>query len=224
LFLPSKNILTGVIFVVHIMHMEVPDAVLDEVRPVLDILYPIFERAVAETQKYMQSKMEEFRGCDKELPLDPYVFSQLVRFHASELIDSKEFTPIGFLFHRLPNSGMYIEYKGYQVRIWKADEGQLPAPGNSLAKQDFYQQELFPEIRPRKLAVLWESFVNGAVSLILACPSGEGDPWQSGQSHWEITVPHPAQSIHADQANLASEDFDDLELVRKAAVGESNKG
>lgn len=206
------------------MHMDTPEAVVVELRPILDVLYPIFERAVAETQKYMHSKMEEFRGSDRELPLDPYVFSQLVRFHASELLDSKEVASVGFLFHRLPNSGIYIEYRGYQIRVWKADEGQFPAPGNSHAKQDFYQQELFPEIRPRKLAVLWESLINGAVSLILACPSGEGDPWQPGQSHWEVTVPHPAQSIQAGGAHNQSDDFEDLQRVRKAAVGEGRKG
>ena len=211
-------------FIVHIMRMDIPEAVLAEITPVLDVLYPIFEKAVAETQKYMQSKIEEFRGIDTEIPLDPYVFSQLVRFHASELLDSKELVSVGFLFHRLPNSGIFLEYKGYQIRVWKADEGQLPAPGNSHAKQDFYQQELFPEIRPKKLAVLWESVVNGAVSLILACPSGEGDPWQPGQSHWEITGPHPAQLIEAEPMRSTTDDFDDLELVRRAAATSSNKG
>jgi hypothetical protein len=196
--------------------MDAPEAVHKELRPLLDVLYDVFEKAVAKTISYLQGTMLELHGTANECPPDPYVFSQLVRFHASELLDSQRASDLGFLLRRLPNSGIFLEYRGYQIRVWKADEGQLPAPGNSQAKQDFYQQEFFADIRPRKLAVLWESFINGEVSLILACPKGEGDPWEIGQSHWEISVPHPAQALISAEALAQNvDDFEDLEPVHK---------
>ena len=201
--------------------MDAPEVILPEVRPLTDLLYMVLEKAVAEAQNYLETKTCEIRGIGPdEIEIDPYAFSQLVRFHASEMLDSKAYSDIGYLLERLPNSGMLVRFAGRQIRIWKADEGKLPAPGNSRAKQDFYQQPLFDDDTPRKLAVLWESYRSGEVLLILACPKGNGEPWESGQSHWEVTVPHPAEVKRANPTQTADMgDFDDLRFNRETGTG-----
>jgi hypothetical protein len=203
--------------------MDIPESVSADLKPLTDALYEVIERAVADAQAYLDAKRVELRGPDGDDAIDPYVFSQLVRFYASELLASSSFAELGYRLERLPNCGIYLEYLGYLIRLWKADEGKLPAPGASLSKQDFYQQPLFAEDRPRKLAVLWETYKSGKVSLILACPSGEGEPWQPGQSHWELTIPHPATTSEQVRESVAVDDFDDLTFDRKINESDDNR-
>jgi hypothetical protein len=191
------------------MLMEAPEVVLATIRPLVDSLYGIFEHAVADAQNYLEAKTAELRGTNGDQTIDPFVFSQLVRFYAAEILGSSRAAELGYRFERLPNCGIFLEYEGYQIRIWKADEGKLPAPGYSQAKQDFYQQPLFADVLPAKLALLWESYRNGQVVLILACPHGDGNPWETGQSHWHVTVPHPATRRRGTAAS-STDDFDDL--------------
>src|SRR4029453_6126771 len=50
-----------------------------------------------------------------------------------------------YAFQTLPNNGLSLSYHGdhlYVLRILKAPEGQLPAPGASRARQAFWYQQL----------------------------------------------------------------------------------
>jgi len=203
--------------------MDAPEKLLPELQPLTDTLYVVFESAVVEAQNYLEAKTAQIRGGESaDQRMDPYVFSQLVRFYASEVLDSRQYAGVGYFLERLPNCGILLNFAGRQIRVWKADEGQLPAPGNSRAKQDFYQQALFPDDVPRKLAVLWESYRSGQVVLILACPKGDGEPWESGQSHWEITIPHPAERAKTASAIASdADDFEDLRFKRRTGTGDN---
>jgi hypothetical protein len=189
-----------------------------------DVLYAVFERSVADTNSYFQSRTKELHGEEIDPRPEPHAYSMLVRYIACELFVGGEYSSVPYRFERLPNNGMRFEHGGYEVRVWKADDGELPAPGPSRSRQDYYQQPLFADLSPKKLAVLWESLPTGAVTLILACPKGDGEPWQSGQSHWEVTIPHPASNISgAQQApgadSAQNDDFDDLRFNEETGEG-----
>jgi hypothetical protein len=48
------------------------------------------------------------------------------------------------------------------------------------------------------------------------CPKGSGNPWEAGQAHWQIEIPHPADSIRV-QKHLeeSPEDLEELKLAEE---------
>jgi hypothetical protein len=208
--------------------MNDPKAVLADCQPLLDALYDVFEKADLTARSYLRERAVEFHGDSGRGYLEPFAFSMLVRYNACELLQSGHYGSVGFRFERLANNGMALEYKGYKIRVWKADEGEIPAPGSSAARQEFYQQTLlFSDSPVMKLAILWESFDDGRVALILAAPRFDGLPYQAGQAHWEIPVVHPGQQRVGDsvieEAEVALDDFSDIDFNEKTGSGDGSE-
>jgi len=147
--------------------------------------------------------------------------------------DAQEEDGEAYAFQTLPNNGLSLSYRRdhlYVLRILKALEGQLPAPGASRARQAFWHQQLLfdydapsaAELRPSlNLLVLWEAdaaYILRRLSLV--CPKVGALTRESVAAYWSIEIPHPAVSrapvTAADQTpDVPTETRDDLAIRRR---------
>ena len=117
------------------------------------------------------------------------------------------------------------------LRVLKALEGQLPAPGVSRARQAFWQQQLLfdydapsaAELRPSlNLLVLWEADAAYTLRrLWLVCPRVGGLSRESVAAYWLTEIPHPTvwRSTAAEARPEAPvEGSDDLDIRLRRAV------
>jgi hypothetical protein len=104
-------------------------------------LYTALEWATQQTRAYFDAE---------RTPVDRHLAPSLVRYQAKRYLarlghDVQEEAGEAYAFQTLPNNGLSLAYRGdhlYVLRILKALEGQLPAPGASRARQAFWQQQL----------------------------------------------------------------------------------
>jgi hypothetical protein len=156
-----------------------PTHVLKALAPVWPPLYTALEWATQQTRAYFDAE---------RVPVDRHLAPSLVRYQAKRSLarlghDVQEEAGEAYAFQTLPNNGLSLSYRGdhlYVLRILKALEGQLPAPGASRARQAFWQQQLLfdydapsaAELRPSlNLLVLWEADAGYTLRrLSLVCP------------------------------------------------------
>jgi hypothetical protein len=118
-----------------------PTHVLQALAPVWPPLYTALEWAAQQTRAYFDAE---------GMPVDRHLAPSLVRYQAKRYLarlghDAREEEDEAYAFRTLPNNGLSLSYRGdhlYVLRILKALEGQLPAPGASRARQAFWQQQL----------------------------------------------------------------------------------
>lgn len=188
----------------------------DRLAPVLKIIYTLIEEGVADALVFFEKRHK---------PIHNVVFATIVRLKVWDEVEAR--TGAADLQCRVQfkaNVGVRVIYNGTTIAIWKADkDGKLPPPGESEQRQLFYSQTVLPEMYgsdalPSKLALLWERGKDGVLTLKLVAPKGYDTFWKSGLIHWEIDVPHPAQTIAA-ATDLASgaEEMDDLLKHKKTA-------
>lgn len=153
----------------------------------------------------------EFFGEDSAI--DRPLFPNLVRYYVKldlsrrglQVVDDDE---PHFQHKILANNGLYLTYGDRRARILKADNGCLPAPGASIAKQHFYDQgTLFQgtAVPHQNLVFLWD-VVRGALDLHLVCPR-DGDQ-RTSAIHWMVEVQHPGEVYEAPEPKEESFEFD----------------
>src|SRR5262245_33650997 len=177
-----------------------PTHVLQALAPLWPPLYTALEGATQQTRAY----------CDAErVPVDRHLAPRLVRYQAKRSLarlghDVQEEAGEAYAFETLPNNGLSLSSRGDHLdvlRILKALEGQLPAPGASRARQAFWQQQLLfdydapsaAELRPSlNLLVLWEADAAYTLRrLWLVCPRVGGLSRESVAAYWVTAIPHP---------------------------------
>jgi hypothetical protein len=153
--------------------------------------------------------------------------------------DAQEDAGEAYAFETLPNNGLSLTYRGdhlYVLRILKALEGQLPAPGASRARQAFWQQQLLfdydapsaAELRPSlNLLVLWEADTAYILRrLWLVCPKVGGLTRESVAAYWMTEIPHPNVSRSTAGAHMPEalgDGDDDLAIRVRQAVEASHE-
>jgi hypothetical protein len=132
----------------------------------------------------------------KQIIHDGAAFSTLVRLHAKNYLITKGLDAIDVEDVNL--TGLSLKLDGYQIKVWKAADSNLPVPGQSEPKQAFYQQTLFdggerPEII--HLAVIWnvKNSTHELSAVWLVCPKN-GDE-KSAEDYWTVRIPDPALEI-----------------------------
>jgi hypothetical protein len=197
-----------------------PDVALKETASVHRLIFKAIESSVVIAKTY-------FDKLDQEI--DPWLAASMVRYHAGLYIDRRLPKIKGLHREPLPNSGLYLEFKRYRIRIRKSDEGEMPDPGPSQTMQAFYQQRLLgwdsvvgdDESIPVNLLVVWDatrSYV--LLGMDLVCPKYGSEDKDSAEQHWKIAVPHPAATLPPVQPGpkdipAAESDVDDLPYTRK---------
>lgn len=194
-----------------------------KVKPLLIKVHQAFEEAVPEAKEFFESQ---------EKNIDRYLFPNIVRYYVKDLLESAGFaiemdedeeSVVDYQFQRLVNNGLSGTFKGFRFRILKADRGQLPVPGPSKPKQQFYNQQLplhfgmpFDEyikiVRPN-LIVLWEVDAHhDFLRLRLACPKTGGVTRDSVQDYFNEPVPHAAELVKS----KATEEFEeDIQVTKR---------
>ncbi len=201
-----------------------PDVVLEELSPVLPFIYRGMEGAIQQTRDFFPEGK----------PVDAALAPNLVRYYMKVYVDEKSPAEsqlsVRNQFSRqpLPNNGLFLHFGSYQIRILKADEGEVPLPGPSRARRRFYQQtlpdwaEIAGEDRPNpvNLVIIWDVNSQYALNdLSIACPKDVEDGRGAVELHWRADIPHPASTQVSDTDSRAqdtdAEDIDDLDLTPK---------
>ena len=177
-----------------------PAHVLHALAPLWPPLYTALEWATQQTRAYFDAE---------GTPIDRHLAPSLVRYQAKQYLArlghaAREEDDKPYAFQTLPNNGLSLSYRGdhlYALRILKALEGQLPAPGASRARQAFWQQQMLfdydapsaAELRPSlNLLVLWEADAAYTLRrLSLVCPRVGALTRESVAAYWTIEIPHP---------------------------------
>jgi hypothetical protein len=194
-----------------------PDEVLGEIRPLTDELWPALESANASAIAFFDRER-----AGEERRWDANVHASLTRYFAIQLLDragvdaQAESGDLTFERIGLANNGICLMRGRHVIRVRKADDGRLPAPG-SLAQEEFYAQQMSLPFNiigiespddPANFVILWGiSAVDHAMNdLVLACPSATKEPY------WYAKVVHPALKLRrADVIVRASQDdFDEI--------------
>ena len=177
-----------------------PEHVLQALAPVWPPIYTALEWATQQTRAYFDAE---------GMPVDRHLAPSLVRYQAKRSLArlghaAQEEDDEAYAFQTLPNNGLSLSYRGdllYVLRILKALEGQLPAPGALRARQAFWHQQLLfdydapsvAQLRPSlNLLVLWETDAAYTLRrLSLVCPKVGGLMRESVAAYWTIEIPHP---------------------------------
>ena len=165
------------------------DIVRADVDPLLPVLRQLLDAAAGKAREYPQENLQRRDLC---------FMSHLVRLHVKSGL-----VGLSFDCRDIPNTGIFFTYGKYPIRILKADEGELPVPGQSRKRQDFYGQahslELFPRETQQQtdgpnLIYLWDINADYFVdSLKLICPKAGGGTRGSVETHWEDILVSPKQ-------------------------------
>lgn len=149
---------------------------------------------------------------EHERPIDPYLFPSIVRWKArvvlAEASISVEDDDECAVDEALPNNGILLRYRTYTIRLLKADHGQVPAPGPSRPRRDFWAQPLFGSTSFMNLIVIWDyDFETGEVTLDLACPRS-AEAYGNVNLHFRRRLDHPVVTATA----TADDDTGDLNI------------
>jgi hypothetical protein len=146
-------------------------------------IYRAFEHGVFKARNHFETE---------NIEPDSSAFSTLVRLHARNYLKKKGFDALEVEHVNL--CGLSLKLPKYYIKMWKAVDDGLPAPGHSEPKQEFYQQPLFPNDGenplPLHLIVIWNVDSQKLLSsLWLICPKN-GDE-KSAEAHWCVRIPDP---------------------------------
>jgi hypothetical protein len=212
-----------------------PTHVMKALAPVWPPLYTALEWATQQTRAYFETE---------GVPIDRHLAPSLVRYQAKRYLarlghDVQEEAGEAYAFQTLPNNGLSLSYRGdhlYVLRVLKALEGQLPAPGASRARQAFWQQQqLFDydapsaaELRPSlNLLVLWEADAGYTLRrLSLVCPRVGALTRESVAAYWVTEIPHPnvwRSTAAVPLPEAVMEGRDDLEIRLRREVEASRE-
>jgi len=150
-------------------------------------IYRAFEHGVFKGKTHFDTEGLEW---------DASAFSTIVRLHAKAYLTGKNLAPVEIEHVNL--SGLSLRVPGYHIKMWKSEGSELPVPGASEPKREFYQQSLFNneggDGLPLRLAVLWNVDWQKSLSAVwLVCPK-YGDE-RSAEAHWCVQIPDPALAV-----------------------------
>jgi hypothetical protein len=163
---------------------------------------------------------------NRDLPIDPFLFPNLVRYEAKLLFETPKYRAAGYVLTVLSNNGLLLIYRPetttYRIRVRKADEdGEFPTQNLSDGIKDFCRQPNLPMwangeedweefVCPEllKLFIIWD--VNEAYGFSgcdLACTKDE-----FGNLAFADQIPHSVTSIQADEEFDWPEEIEDIDF------------
>lgn len=210
-----------------------PDEVVPELKSVLRAIHSSLEHGTMRAREFFENE-------DEGQFVDRYLAPCLVRYWAKNYLQSaghevsSEEDTADYNMQRLPNNGLCLQYGRYRLRILKSDNGEPPVPGQSLSRQQFYQQlslllvssdgvEIQDDVL--NLLVLWEiSSPYQLSSLCLVCPRNGKDTRASVEIHWQVPIEHPAFTIAMNANATEDQGEDNLPLKLKSEGFKAEEG
>ncbi len=160
-----------------------PKAVLEDLSRLVPVIYDALESSLHYTREYFSERNQK---------VDPYLAPGLVRYNAKLYLratgqSAEDYFDLG----TMANNGLLLTYGRYRIRILKSDDGDLPAPGPSKAKQAFYHQLplIFSSGKddddPINLVAVWDVTSDYRLREIsLVCPKAGNTSRSSVEKHW----------------------------------------
>jgi len=190
------------------LNVPVFETVLNFLAPILPKIYSALDHGTSEVCEFFEKKALGI--------IDPYLAPNIVRYFA--LRELKKLDQNGkeedVNLDNIPNNGIYIHCGGYHIRILKSSNGQLPFPGRSISRQEFYQQHFKFYEEGVNLLILWD--VNPPYNLstmYIVCPKDVGIYREPVPVHWQFPIPD--KFLFGIEAETASEEIHDLQLSFK---------
>ena len=175
-----------------------PQQVVDTHRPLLRLIVEALRRGTLHAQAYANWQDE---------PIDRALAPSHVRKGARRYLietgqDVQNEEDIDYEAEFLSNLGLLIAATGIQMRVLRSVQGdQLPAPGHSYTRQQFYQQDLWDlmgdqepplgETVPAitRLVLHWSTDSEYNLDKVyLACPRAGEVTRSSVQAHWDWPI------------------------------------
>jgi hypothetical protein len=169
--------------------------------------------------------------------LDRSLQSMLVRYYAkihlqatfpNVRFDNLSLCGLSLLLDDLKNSSRNYTV---QLKIWKSHENQLPPPGSSHQKVQFYTQPQLPfptlgeeggSVEVLRLAILWNQDANGILyPLRLVAPREFDETTGVIEVWWSIQIPDPTSSVGVPEGEPPSRP--DLD-IRKRSKKKEKRG
>jgi hypothetical protein len=187
-------------------HIPSPEKTLADLSWLHPELYRAFEHGVYKGKTHFEGE---------SLDWDASAFSTIVRLHAKSYLKTKNLDAVEI--EQVNLSGLSLRVPKYQIKMWKSEGSDLPVPGASEPKHEFYQQPLFPngteQPNPLRLAALWNiDRQKNLAAVWLVCPK-YGDE-KSAEAHWCVKIPDPA--LASIPVVAAPTVLSDLPIKRKA--------
>lgn len=208
------------------------DDVLRELALVLGLITEALNYGAFKATGYFQ---QEDKG-----KIDRSLAAHLLRFHAKKYLQARGQTVFEeesvpgdnhLDFQNVANSGLFLHCGRYHIRIRKAEDGDIPAPGQSLSRQQFYQQmqqslplpenEATDELHVN-LLVYWDVVrLYDLSSVRIACPIDGGETRSSVDVKWDRPLPISKFVLPLEPPDAEPDEDLPLELERDdAATGE----
>lgn len=198
----------------------------EEVQQNLELILPIIHTAL---EHGTLKAREFFEHEDKDKNVDRYLAPNLVRWWAKKYLHGAGLQvteeQAEFDLQQLPNNGLCLSFGRYRIRILKSDDGELPVPGNSVRRQNFYHQISIVYVTEEgalvqedvtNLIILWDiSRPYNLSGLSLAYPKSGKDTKASVQVHWHVPIKHPAFAFTVDAKSKPMTEEDNLPLKLK---------
>lgn len=202
------------------------------VQPRFDDIYRETLTLLVRTHEVMERVIPQARELFEERGKSPdiYLFNDLVRYYARELLDKSGFAleddgedVTEYKFRALLNNGLSGTFNGRRFRILKSDHGSVPMPA-SRAKREFYTQppqlrlQLEPSVTVRhNILILWEvDDQYNFLRLRLACPKSVGVTRASLEVYFNEPLPHAAEMIVSRHTAIGtSERSEGIQVTRR---------
>lgn len=169
-----------------------PEIVMQELSPLFPSIYSALDFGAGKAKEFFE-KQETLEGKNIDLYLAPH----LVRYYALNFLkrngqDAREDNELSL--DNIPFNGIHINHGCYQIKILKSNKGDLPVPGHSKTRREYYDQRFIDfgngELQDVKLILLWNvDMFYGLGILSLAFPKSGGITRESVTAHWHCKIP-----------------------------------
>lgn len=185
---------------------------------IFPLVYSALEIGTVKAQEFFITEQR-----DKDDKRNRYLAPSLIRYHAIKELESAHYkikvveASSCINLQDVPNNGLMISYGNYDIRILKSNNGELPIPGHSTSRQQYYQQLSFPfhkdipkHLSKINLIILWNMDRNHSLGDIsLACPKAGGHTKDSVEIYWHTQIP---SSLLIHEKSIPSTGTYDLDL------------
>lgn len=172
-----------------------PESAMRDLARVITTIYTALDSGIFKAREFFQKQENE-----DEKKVDRYLAPNIVRFHAVRYLrragqDAYDDNENEMNMSLIPNNGIHVNYGRYKIKILKSNKGDLPIPGHSLSRRNFYDQPFLRYVDNEdfldiKLILLWnvdQSYTLGKLSL--ACPKSGELTRESVSHHWHCNIP-----------------------------------
>ena len=198
-----------------------PQTVLRELSLLLPVVYSALHHGIFKTKEFFDQQQKE-----EQKIVNRFLAPNLVRYYTIQALEQKGQVVASDTdsldLKTVPNNGICFSYEKYDIRILKSYNGDLPVPGHSKSRQEFYHQlSLNLNVNDKdedagrvNLLILWE--VNPLYNLeilSMACPKAGGETKESVIAHWHCKIPEEILFGNLiPESNLKNVEVEDLPI------------